>query len=81
MMYKNWWCRGKRYTVDGLTPWYKFNIMTHMKIIKIFMIVFCELFFCISIHAQQNFNRSYYYGKNTCGIAASEYQNQLIGQV
>ena len=36
------------------------------------------LFFNLSTVAQQNFNRSYYYGENTYGMAAVAYQNHFI---
>lgn len=49
-----------------------------MKIIKIFIAVFCMLFFCFTIYAQQNFNRSYYLGNVTFGMGVISYQNHFI---
>jgi hypothetical protein len=49
-----------------------------MKIIRIFIGVFCMLFFCFTICAQQNFNRSYYLGNVTFGMGVIPYHNHFI---
>ncbi len=49
-----------------------------MKMARIFIIVICGLFFNLSIDAQQNFNRSYFFGEVTMGAGVVPYQNHYI---